>query len=88
MTFNFEVFRRWHHPILHEVYWRVSPRVSALINAVSTGNFLNRNPTKCEIETYDETYDRLVTSKLQTTQMQKHLRAAAEAAASNKGLFT
>ena len=33
----------------------------------------NRNPTKCEIETYDETYDRLVTSKLQTTQMQEHL---------------
>jgi len=32
----------------------------------------NRNPTKCEIETYDETYDRLVTSKLQTTQMQGH----------------
>ena len=48
----------------------------------------NRNPTKCEIETYDETYDRLVTSKLQTTQSQEPLRAAAEAAASNKGLFT
>ena len=48
----------------------------------------NRNPTKCEIETYDETYDRLVTSKLQTTQSQEPLRAAATAAASNKGLFT
>ena len=50
------------HPILYEVYWRVSPRVSALINAVSTGIFLNINPTKCEIETYDETYDGLVTT--------------------------
>ena len=48
----------------------------------------NRNPTKGEIETYDGTYDGLVTSKLQTTQSQKPLRAAAEAAASNKGLFT
>ena len=34
----------------------------------------NRNPTKCEIETYDETYDRLVTSKIQTTQMQRAIR--------------
>jgi len=44
----------------------------------------NRNLTKGEIETYDG----LVTSKLQTTQTQEHLRAAAAAAASNKGLFT
>ena len=48
----------------------------------------NRNLTKREIKTYDETYDGLVTSKLQTIQMQEHLRAGAEAAASNKGLFT
>ena len=47
----------------------------------------NINLTKGEIETYDGTYDGLVTSKLQTTQTQEHLRAAAAAAASNKGLF-
>jgi len=35
-----------------------------------------------------ETDYRSVTSKLQTTQTQEHLRAAATAAASNKGLFT
>jgi len=32
----------------------------------------NINLTKGEIETYDGTYDGLVTSKLQTTQLQAH----------------
>ena len=49
----------------------------------------NRNPTKCEIEfrTTVHTTD-LSQASYKLTKCREHLRAAATAAASNKGLFT